>query len=197
MRKPVFKFFSGHRARRLANFKNNKRGVAAVEFAMVAPLMVMMFIGAVEFSQVITVDRRVSQVASSAADLVARTKEMTTSDMDGVMEVVEQIVKPYDHTLLKMTILNVAASATDETDTKVCWAASHNGGTGSYSPNQTYALPTGVVEKGDSVIVAEVEYDYQPLIFDKWITTTKKLEEKFYLKPRLSAFVTYDGNNCP
>ncbi len=174
----------------------DNRGVAAIEFAMIVPLLVVMFIGAVEFSQAITVDRRVSQVASSTADLIARTKTMTTTEMTGVMEVIEQLVKPYDHTLLKLTILNVSAAPDDATNTTVCWAHQHNGGAGSYTKGGSYALPTGVVEAGDSVIVAEVKYDYTPLIFNHFITSTKTLEEKFYLKPRLSSYVEFDGQKC-
>lgn len=197
MRNPAKYFFGPARAERFKNFGRDARGVAAIEFAMIAPLMIMMFIGAVEFSQAITVDRRVSQVASSTGDLIARTKTLSTSEMEGVMEIVEELVKPYDHTLLKMSVLNVTASPTDENDTKVCWAYGHNGGVGSYARGQPYTLPTGVVQKGDSVIVTEVEYNYTPLIFDKFITSTKKLTETFYLKPRLSSYVKFDGNDCP
>jgi Flp pilus assembly protein TadG len=189
--------FAPSRLARLRRFKGDNGGVAAIEFAMIVPLMIMMFVGAVEFSQAITVDRRVSQVASSTADLIARTKTMTTTDMDGVMQVVEQLVKPYDHTLLKMTVLNVKASPSDVTDTRVCWAHAHNGGVGTFNSNDPYSLPTGVVEAGDSVIVADVKYAYTPLIFNMFITTTKDLTEKFYLKPRLSSFVTYAGTGCP
>ncbi len=181
---------------RLLRFRSDKRGVAAIEFAMVVPLMVMMFVGAVEFSQAITVDRRVSQVASSTADLVARSKSLTSSEMSGIMDIIDELVKPYDHTLLKLTVLNVIAAPDDVNNTTVCWSYSHNGGTGSYPKDSTYTLPTGVVEAGDSVIVTEVEYNYTPLIFDYFIKTTKKLEEKFYLKPRLSSYVKYDGTDC-
>lgn len=196
MRKFSHLFFSQNRLRRLAGFRKDRRGVAAVEFAMIVPLMLMMFMGAVEFSQAITVDRRVSQVAGSTADLVARAKTISTSEMTGIMQVVEELIKPYDHTLLKMTVLNVAASPTDATDTKVCWAYSHNGGTASYSKNDPYSLPSGIVAAGDSVIVTEVRYAYEPLIFDYFIKSTRNLEEKFYLKPRLSSYVTYDGQDC-
>ena len=189
-------FFRQRRLKRLSGFGRDAGGVAAIEFAMIVPLMLLMFIGAVEFSQAITVDRRVSQVASATADLVARSKTLSTTDMSGIMQVVEQLVKPYDHTLLKLTVMNVAASPTDATDTKVCWAHPHNGGVGSDSKNDPYTLPTGVVEAGDSVIVTEVNYAYEPLIFNHFITTTKNLEEKFYLKPRLSSYVEYDGNDC-
>jgi len=181
----------------MARFRRDAGGVAAIEFAMVVPLMLAMFIGAVEFSQVITVDRRVSQVASSTADLIARTKSMDTSDMNGVMQVVKELLKPYDDGPLKMTVLNVAANINNVSDTRVCWAHNLNGGTGSYNHNDVYPLPPGVVEKGDSVIVTDVKYDYQPLIFNTYLPTGKELTEKYYLKPRLSAFVKFNSQNCP
>ena len=56
----------GPLGRRIAR---NNSGVAAVEFAMIVPIMFLLFVGSVEFSQAITVDRRVTQVASSTADL--------------------------------------------------------------------------------------------------------------------------------
>ncbi|MFT5509529.1 MAG: Flp pilus assembly protein TadG [Hyphomicrobiaceae bacterium] len=188
--------FGQQRLKRLSGFRKDARGVAAIEFAMIVPLMFMMFVGTVEFSQAITIDRRVSQVAGATADLIARAKTVSTSDMTGIMQVVEQLIKPYDHTLLKMSVMNVAASPTDATDTKVCWAYAHNGGAGNYSKDDSYALPPGVVAAGDSVIVTEVKYAYEPLIFSHFITTTKDLTEKFYLKPRLSSYVEYDGNDC-
>lgn len=55
--------------------RRDRRGVAAIEFALIVPIMSAMFIGAVELSQVITVDRRVTQVASATADLVARAEK--------------------------------------------------------------------------------------------------------------------------
>lgn len=188
--------FEKSRLDRLSKFRKDAGGVAAIEFAMVVPLMIMMFVGTVEFSQIITVDRRVSQVASATADLVARTKSLTAAEMDGVMQVVGELVKPYDATLLKLTVMNVKASPTDALDTKVCWHRTHNGGVSTPANNSAYTLPVGVLEQGDSVIVTEVEYDYTPLIFNQFITGPKKLEEKFYLKPRLSSFVTYDGTGC-
>lgn len=198
MRKFASMFLSTSRLDRLVRLRQDKRGVAAIEFAMVVPLMLAMFVGAVEFSQVITIDRRVSQVASATADLVARTKTIDTTDMNGVMEVVTELLKPYSDTPLKLTVLNVAANITNVADTRVCWAENHpNGGTGSYSYNDTYALPTGVVEAGDSVIVTEVEYDYQPLIFDTYLPGGKTLTEKYFLKPRLSAYVSYNSSTCP
>ena len=57
-------------------------------------------------------------------------------------------------------------------------------------------MPGGVVTGGTSVIVAEVKYNYQPLIFHYFITTTMPMNEKFYLKPRLSASVQFNSTKC-
>ena len=174
----------------------NQEGVAAIEFAMIMPIMFMLFVGAVEFSQAITVDRRVTQVASSTADLIARSKEITTSEIDGIMLIINELVKPYDPNPLKLTVSTVIADPNDATATTVCWSYNHNSGVTNYSNGQSFALPSGIVEAGGSVIVAEVEYNYTPLIFNYFITTTKKLEETFYLKPRLSSSIEYNGTKC-
>ena len=180
----------------LARLAGCRRGVAAVEFGMIVPIMFMLFVGAVEFSQAITVDRRVTQVASSTADLVARQTSLTTSTMDGYMQIISQLMSPYDASLLKLTVLNVYATTANPTNYLVCWSYPHNGGTGTYSAGGSYSLPTGVVSGGTSVIVAEVQYNYQPLIFHYFITSTLPMNEKFYLKPRLSASVQFNSTKC-
>ena len=183
--------------RRAKQFRAGQCGVASIEFAMIVPLMVMMFVGTVELSQAITVDRRVNQVASSVADLVARTKSTTGTDLDDTMNVIDELFKPYDHTPVRLTLTNVIASTSDETNTVVCW--SHNytlGGVGSYAQGSAYALPTGIVEKGESVIVAEIKYTYTPLIFSYFITGAVDFTDTFYLKPRLSSSIEMDGNKC-
>lgn len=174
----------------------DKRGVAAVEFAMIVPIMFFLFVGAVEFSQALTVDRRVTQIASSTADLIARERSITSTDVNGIMQIIDHLLQPYDTTKLKLTVLNVFSSIDDETDTRVCWSHPHNGGTTAYTNGSTYLLPTGILEKGNSVIIAEVRYDYEPLVFKYFIQNTFTLEEKFYLKPRLSKSVEYDGTKC-
>lgn len=177
-------------------FSRADRGVAALEFAMIVPIMFFLFVGSVEFSQAITVDRRVTQIASSTADLVAREKTLTTAQLAGIMGIVNHLVKPYETARLKLTVSNVKAAIDSASTTTVCWSYNHNGGVASYAPGQTYALPTGIVEAGNSVIVTEVKYDYEPLLFKYFIATAFSLEEKFYLKPRLASYVKYNGANC-
>ena len=181
---------------RLGRFWRNRDGVAAVEFAMIVPVMFVLFVGSVEFSQALTVDRRVTQIASSAADLVARTKSISTSEVSSIFEISNHLMQPYTTTPLKITIVNVVANATDATNTTVCWSQNYQGGVTNYSNGQSYTLPTGIVQAGESVIVAEVAYAYTPILFNYFMPGTTNLTETFYLKPRLSASIEYNGVKC-
>jgi Flp pilus assembly protein TadG len=176
------------------------KGTAAIEFGYIVPIMFFMFLGSLEFSQAVTVDRRVTQVASSTADLVARQKTVTTTDLNGYMAIISQLMRPYDAGPLFLTISSVYASASDATVTKVCWSYNRvdggsTKGVATYTAGQTFALPTGLVDAGGSVIVVEVRYDYTPVLFSYFITGVKQMNETFYLKPRLTSQVKLDSNS--
>lgn len=175
------------------------RGVAAVEFALIVPVMFMLFVGTVEFSQAITVDRRVTQSVSSAADLIARAPAagLTTSEVDGQMKIVEQLMEPYALSPLTVSVYSVkAVNQSGSVRYVVDWSRNNKGGTPMARNTQYTAIPTGLLAAGESVIVAEAVYVYSPLIFKYFITSAFNLEEKFYLKPRNASCVTLKPVNC-
>jgi Flp pilus assembly protein TadG len=191
-------------------------GVAAIEFAFIAPLMFTMLVGTVEMSQAITVDRRVTLVASTTADLVAREKALKADDIDTIFKIVNVLFSPYEVAPLRIKILLVGAKVDDSSKTKVCWSYDYDGSanppslsTTYYAVNADYTLPAkvnvavgttatttvGLVENGGSVVVAEVEYQYQPLIFSYFIAKAFPLKETFYLKPRVSSSIDFTAAN--
>ena len=52
----------------------DKRGVSAVEFALLTPIILLIYVGVAEIGNLLTVERRVETVASTAADLTAQVK---------------------------------------------------------------------------------------------------------------------------
>jgi Flp pilus assembly protein TadG len=169
----------------------NESGVAAIEFAFIAPIMFFMLIGTVELSQAITVDRRVLVAASTTADLVAREDTLTQSQIDVYMKVIKVLLAPYDSTALKVTVLSVGVKDTNQ-PARICWKYDFPATAPStYAQNQTYTLPVDIIKAGETGIVTEVSYTYTPLIFSYFIKTAFPLKEKFYLKPRVSNFVKY------
>jgi Flp pilus assembly protein TadG len=100
-------------------WRGDSRGIAAVEFAFIVPIMLVMFIGAVELSQAITVDRRVTQVASSTADLVARKEtSINNGEITDILRIGGFILAPFDQSPLQVVVRNVTSSSKDATVTK-------------------------------------------------------------------------------
>lgn len=61
------------RANRTArNFMMDRSGVGAVEFAFIAPLMLVMFFGTIEFSQGVGANRKVTIMARTLSDLTSQ-----------------------------------------------------------------------------------------------------------------------------
>jgi Flp pilus assembly protein TadG len=200
------------RLKKLARrYGGSQEGVAAVEFAMIVPILALMFIGAVELSQAITVDRRVTQVASSTADLVARAEtQISQSDISDILKVGGYILKPYDAAPVQIIIRNVTSSPTDAAVAKQSWSCTYKG-TGQTQTcacsSTNYTLPGNLVSTNDSVVISEVTYAYKPLIFDFFMkksvggtsgsSGTYTLAEKIYLKPRGQAAMLLQSNNTP
>jgi Flp pilus assembly protein TadG len=182
--------------------RRDTRGMAAVEFAMIVPIMFFLLVGAVEFSQALTVDRRVTQAASATADLVARapSQGLTITQVDNELKIIEQLIEPYELSQLTVRIVSVKATPVNGNPAAVNyivdWSRDNHGGT-PYAKDSTYAgIPNGLLVAGESVIVAEARYNYTPLIFSVFIESAFDLEEKFYLKPRNASCVHLKPVNC-
>lgn len=189
--------------RGLRTLRRNKEGIAAVEFAMVVPIMFFMFVGSIEFSQAITVDRRVTQTASATADLISRapSEGMSAAQVDRDLAIIGQLMAPYDATALIVNIISIKAVPVpgnpNAVNYVVDWSRDNRGGTpyarGAPAP---FGMPAGLLVAGESVIVGHAIYNYSPLIFHYFIQSAFNLEEKFYLKPRNAACVHLLPINC-
>ena len=194
-------------------WRGDRKGIAAVEFAFIVPIMMVMFIGAVEMSQAITVDRRVTQVASSTADLVARKEtSISNAEITDILRIGGFIMAPYDQSPLQVVVRNVTSSSNDATVTKQSWQCTYSGAGVNPTPacscmNTTYDIPAGLVTTNDSVVVAEATYTYTPILFDYFLKKgfpngaggpgTYALTERIFMKPRGQAAMLLQGDGTP
>ena len=177
--------------RRLRALAHDTGGVSAVEFALILPIMITMYIGAVEFSSALTVDRRVSSVASAAADLTAQAEEVTSNSLQDIFTAATSIMTPYSADPISIVVTSVIADANN--DTTVDWSCAKNGSP--KSQGSAYTLPDGLTQPFSSVIVAEVSYSYTPPI-GQFLTGGVDMSEIFYLRPRRSLTVEMQGGGC-
>jgi Flp pilus assembly protein TadG len=180
------------RARRpLRRFLRDKRGVSAVEFAMLLPLMVTLYLGGAEVSQAIAVDRKVTLTARTLADLVAQTTSVNSTDIANILAATTAVVAPFDDSKLKVTVSSVIVDA--QLVAKIKWSDNKNG---------TVRAPGTVVTVPDALKVsatypiylvwAESEYTYTPTI-GYVITGPINLKDQLYMRPRLAECVLRTG----
>ena len=203
MSSPRVSSSSGPSTRSLIALVRDKRGAAAVEFAVLAPLLTLMLLGTIELARGINIDRVFTQATDTTGDLVARQEYMGTSSSDSqtnlaaMMQSIKQIMLPYDSSSLSLGVMSVQASPTNASDTRVVWSYSFNG----YSvPAKcaTYALPAGLVAKGGSAIVVESNYIFKPLftnIIPGWSGAIAWSGKSFH-SPRNSCTDLVKGDNC-
>jgi len=174
--------------RPLRRFLRDKRGVSAVEFAMLLPLMITLYLGGVEVSQAIAIDRKVTLVARSLGDLVAQATNVTTADMSNILAAATSVVAPYTDTKLKVTVSSVKIDA--QGVAKVTWSDTKNGT--AKTVGTVVTLPAALNVASTYLIWAETQYAYTPTI-GYVITGTMTLKDQIYMRPRLSDCVLREG----
>lgn len=181
----------------LARFIKDAKGVAALEFAFLVPVLLLLFAGTVEVSRAVSMDRRFEQVTAMIADLIAREDAITSNDMEAIYDIVEQVMSPFDASSLKISVVPVKASATDAAKTFVYPETtnrpSRQGGT-LYAKCAAYPVASGLLAKNSSVIVVEATYSYSPL-FVGYLFGASTWTSKALASPR-NGCVDFDGNVC-
>ena len=175
----------------------DERAVAAVEFALLLPLMLTIYIGSVEVSQALTVDRRVVLLARTLGDLTTQYSSMVAADLTTVVGAGSAVMAPMPIADARIRITSVAISGSGSADptvpnkATVCWSFQQNWTALAKGATLTVQdLPTALRgDVGTSIVMAEVRYPYKPVI-GYIITGTLNLGEKIFMRPRLSTYVT-------
>jgi Flp pilus assembly protein TadG len=175
----------------LPKFRRAEGGLAAVEFALLLPVMVAMFLGSIELTDALTCKQKVTGLAATAADLVAQEKAVATSDLSNVFSAVNSIVYPYPASGVKIVISSLVDNGSG--GGKVAWSCAQN--TAARTVNSNVTIPTGVIASGGSVILAEITYPYTSQVHD-FLPTSTNMTSTFYARPRRSASVT-GPTSCP
>ena len=157
----------------------NEKGISAVEFALIAPLMVLIYFGCIELSLLMRVDRRVTTTASSLGDLTARLVTVDDADMQELYNAAAVTMQPYDASNARMRITSVVDSGDGQT--RVEWSDGFN--MAPYTENVLITVPEGLVPSPGSVIVAEVEFEYESTV-GFVLDASQTLKDVFYLRPR-------------
>ena len=166
-----------------------RRGVSAVEFALLLPFMLTLYLGGTEITQAITIKRKTTIVTRTIGDFVAQSSTINNAQMLNIMNATKAVVSPYAQGNLKIVVTSVGIDAAN--NATVVWSDATANGTAK-TPGTSVTLPTELnAFPNTTVIWTEAEYVYTPAV--GWlITGNMTLGDHMYMRPRLVAKVCRD-----
>jgi Flp pilus assembly pilin Flp len=157
-----------HQRRRL---KRDDRGVAAIEFGFIAPIMLLMLIGIVDISNAVSINWRMVNLNRTLADLSSQTATLTTAQLDNIFTASAVVLSPYEGELPRMTISSVIVG--NDKIARVCWSEAREDGRPGSLLKTISGLTKGTVvplpnlqmaEPGISYIVTDTALDFKGII---------------------------------
>jgi Flp pilus assembly protein TadG len=159
--------------RRAQAFLASVQGIAAVEFAMVLPVMVLMYLGMTELTFAVNTDRKITLLSRTLADLTGRATSMTTSEMEAIFGASIAVMAPYKGDNVKMVVSSIVVKDTGQVQNgkpvlkgTVCWSFKAQGA-GKPEPGDpkgtVVTVPEGFQNADSSYIRADVSMQYVPV----------------------------------
>lgn len=167
------------------------RGVAAIEMAFIFPVMVILYVGLVDVTNLLMVNRRVTLTTSTLADLVTQTDStITMGDIDGVFESARAIFEPMS---VDGISLNLWSFRMVDGSPELQWQYTNGVGCGS-APTGGAEMET-LMDDGNDIVVGRVCYYHDAILGSLFSASTFELEDELMLRPRKST--TLDCTDCP
>jgi Flp pilus assembly protein TadG len=173
-------------------FRTDCRGIAAVEFAFVLPIMLLLFFGVIEISNGLEADRKASITARTLSDIISQSPTVSDSDISNSFNASSSIMFPYSSVSMQAVVSQVKIDATGLA--KIVWSKTTNGNPTQHHPGDTVAPPAGLVIPNTYLIWSETTYTYTPLVH-YIIQTNLMLKNQFYTRPRQSDCVLYSNGS--
>lgn len=182
----------------LARVRACERGVSAVEFALILPILVMFSAGTIEYSRLILLTQKLQSAAFILADLSARDEALGTEQLGHIFLAIDQVIRPFEFAGNGRAY--VTSIGADEDDALTLNWQCPGAGTldiesALVSEDEVAELPGDIVlVHGETLIAAEVFFDFRPL-FNVGLGS-RVIHRVAYYKPRIGDLEGIAGG-CP
>ncbi|SFO29418.1 Flp pilus assembly protein TadG [Bradyrhizobium sp. Ghvi] len=171
----------------MRNLWIDTRAVAAVEFAIVAPFMLLLYVGGVELGNGFAISVKVSETAHTVADLVSRNACVNDASLSTMLGASAATIAPYSPANTTVVVSEISTDANGKPT--VTWSKALNG-TPLTDPVTLPAALGTPTPPNISVILGQVTYQYTPNL-GYTISGTLPITDSYYLFPRVSSAVQY------
>lgn len=172
---------------KIRQFRSCERGTSMIEFALVFPILVVLFLGLVEFGEAFSINRRMAYTATTAADLVAQVSSTSNADLADIALAIDELVKPHSTATFGMIISSVYTDTNG--NTKIDWSYATGSGVTAHATGGAFTLPAGLKENGYSMVVVETKFVFTPTV-GLFLLGSHTMEGVAYARPRLASKIT-------
>ncbi|EPF00270.1 TadE/TadG family type IV pilus assembly protein [Rhizobium grahamii] len=177
--------------RRLARrFIRDRQGVGAIEFAILFPILVMLYVGAFEITVGLSISKRASRAAGMITDIVTQQKSVTKAWLTDMPAVATAAFVPYGSTGLVVKITGIAIDGT--ATPKVAWSWAQDGSR-PYALNSATTIPTEMKKANTFLVRTELSVPYKLFLFAPYLVpndSTITISRSYLYLPRASPTVT-------
>lgn len=187
----------------IRSFVKDRRGVAAVEFAFIAPVLLALYFVTMEVAQGIENNKKVGRVASMVADLVTQQPEIKRSELEAIMKIGNAIMYPYNRSIPTIEVTGIWIPDEDSPEPEIRWSRKMVSNT--FSEGDSPAdVPEKLKIRGTFLVRVSAKLEYRPVI--TWAAEEKTsvglaatfdkipMKETYYLRPRMTAQI--DCKDC-
>lgn len=176
----------------LARLLPDRRAIAAVEFALMLPVLVAFSAGTMEFSRLILLVQKLQSGSFILADLTARDRTLSEDQLDNIFLAIDNVVQPFDFPAGGRAVVS-SIGVNSSNHAVVNWQRAGSGSFPAVSvigeEGAAATLPNGLeISAGETVIAAEVFFQFTPL-FQIWLDP-KVIHRISFYKPRLGTLDT-------
>jgi Flp pilus assembly protein TadG len=187
----------------LRQYIRANEGLAAIEMAFVFPFMMLLYLGLLDLTGLITHSRKVTTIASAVADLVAQNRTaVLKTDLTDYFKIASMVMKPASDADVRIRVHVYRKVSNTPT---LIWTVENGKG-----PNCTGTVDTSdmlpLMVASNDLIVTQTCATFEPytgeFLGEKLIgTLTPQVEQTITIRPRASPMLTcyetvVDGSLC-
>lgn len=164
----------------------NTRGLAAVEAALLLPVMLMVYLGTAEVTMAVSTYRQVDLAANTVTNLIAQYTTISASEqMPDILNASTQVMYPNTPANVKVVVSLITVNSKGTAAT-VTWSQTLNGT--ARAVGSSVSLPSSLMTANMSVVLGEVTYPYSAAV-DFLNLGTINLYSSIYMVPRASTTI--------
>lgn len=172
----------------LTRLFRDRRGVAAAEFALIAPALIFLIMGVLEMSFRFRATEEATRYVHQVADIVSRETDLEQDDLQELFDASVFMMQPLDTTNdLDLDIASVGFEGADAEPT-ILWRRVA-GTEVSFDISETQGM--GIED--ESIIRVGIRYNYQSVLTELFGGGSMVIEKSAYARPRIERKVALDG----